>query len=110
MASRETQNKVLDKAITLFNAEGTDRVSCNRIAEECEISRGNLHYHFKNKEEIILAIWSRVSHEIETHWGEDAPTPTLTHMAEITQRQFNLMWRYRFFIASSLLCSAGVLY
>lgn len=97
MASRETQGKVLDTAITLFNAEGTDRVSCNRIAEECEISKGNLHYHFKNKEEIILAIWGRVSQEMETQWGEDALMPTLTHMAEITQRQFNLMWRYRFF-------------
>ncbi|MFT7262917.1 MAG: AcrR family transcriptional regulator [Halioglobus sp.] len=97
MASRETQNKVLDQAIRLFNADGTDRVSCNRIAEECKISKGNLHYHFKHKEEIILAIWGRMSQEIETQWGEDAPQPTITHMAEITQRQFNLMWRYRFF-------------
>ena len=76
MASRETQNKVLDKAISLFNAEGTDRVSCNRITEECKISKGNLHYHFKHKEEIILAIWGRMSQEIETQWGEDAPQPT----------------------------------
>jgi AcrR family transcriptional regulator len=97
MASRETQTKILDTAVTLFNAEGTARVSCNRIAEECEISKGNLHYHYKNKEEIIFGIWGRVSQEIEQSWGEDAPTPTITHMAEITQRQFNLMWRYRFF-------------
>jgi AcrR family transcriptional regulator len=97
MASRETQTKILDTAITLFNAEGTARVSCNRIAQECEISKGNLHYHYKNKEEIIFGIWGRVSQEIEQSWGEDAPIPTITHMAEITQRQFNLMWRYRFF-------------
>lgn len=97
MASLETQNKVLEKAITLFNAEGSGRISCNRIAEECRISKGNLHYHFKHKEEIILAIWGRISQEIEIQWGEDAPQPTITHMAEITQRQFNLMWRYRFF-------------
>ena len=97
MASRETQTKILDTAVTLFNTEGTARVSCNRISEECEISKGNLHYHYKNKEEIIFGIWGRVSQEIDQNWGEDAPMPTITHMAEITQRQFNLMWRYRFF-------------
>lgn len=97
MASKETQGKILDTAIVLFNEQGTARISCNRIAEECHISKGNLHYHFKSKEEIILAIWGRISAEIEQHWGEDAATPTITHLAELTQRQFNLMWRYRFF-------------
>ncbi len=97
MASRETQGKILDTAIRLFNEEGTAKVSCNRVAEVCGISKGNLHYHYKNKEELILGIWGRISREIEQGWGEDATHPTLTHMAEITQRQFQLMWRYRFF-------------
>ena len=97
MGSRETQNKILDTAIVLFNSQGTSRVSCNRIAESCDISKGNLHYHFKSKEEIILAIWGRAALEIEEERGEDANTPTIAHLAELTQRQFNLMWRYRFF-------------
>ena len=97
MGSRETQNKILDTAIVLFNSQGTSRVSCNRIAESCDISKGNLHYHFKSKEDIILAIWGRAALEIEEEWGEDADTPTIAHLAELTQRQFNLMWRYRFF-------------
>jgi AcrR family transcriptional regulator len=97
LASKETQNRILDTAILLFNEQGTGRVSCNRIAEACGVSKGNLHYHYKNKEEIVLAVWARISHEIEEKWGEDADTPTITHMAELTQRQFNLMWRYRFF-------------
>ncbi len=96
MGSRETQGKILDTAISLFNSQGTSRVSCNRIAEACGISKGNLHYHFKSKEEIILAIWARVALEIE-EWGEDADRPTIAHLAELTQRQFNLMWHYRFF-------------
>lgn len=97
MSTRETQDKILDFAIPLFNAEGTARVSCNRIADECGLSKGNLHYHYKNKEEIILAIWRRIALEITQQWGEDADTPTISHLAFLTQRQFNLMWRYRFF-------------
>jgi AcrR family transcriptional regulator len=97
MGSRETQNKILDTAIAMFNSQGTSPVSCNRIAEACNISKGNLHYHFKSKEEIILAIWGRAALEIDEEWGEDAETPTIAHLAELTQRQFKLMWRYRFF-------------
>ena len=97
MGTRETQNKILDTAITLFNAEGTAKVSSNRIAMSCSISKGNLHYHFKSKQEIILSIWHRIAKEIEHGWEDDTATPTITHMAELTQRQFRLIWRYRFF-------------
>lgn len=97
MGSRETQSRIIDAAIKLFNAEGTANVSSNRIAEDCGISKGHLHYHFKSKEEIILSIWGRMAEEIDQKWGDDAADPTITHMAELTQRQFRLIWRYRFF-------------
>lgn len=97
MASRETQRKIIDNAIVLFNDEGTAKISTIRIAQASEISKGNLHYHFKSKQEIILAIWARIAKEIEIDWGDDAENPTLEHMAELTQRQFRLIWRYRFF-------------
>jgi AcrR family transcriptional regulator len=96
MASRETQRKIIDCAIALFNAEGTGKVSTIRISEAAGISKGNLHYHYKSKQEIILAIWGRIAEEMQD-WGNDAATPTLEHMAELTQRQFRLIWRYRFF-------------
>lgn len=96
MASRETQRKIVESAIALFNAEGTAKISTIRIAEAAGISKGNLHYHYKTKQEIILAIWSRIADEMQA-WSDDADTPTLAHMAELTQRQFRLIWRYRFF-------------
>lgn len=96
MASRETQNRILDAAIALFNEEGTSQVSGNRIAEAAGVSRGNLHYHFKTKEEVIFSIWLRIEQEVDA-WRGDASEPTVTHMAEITHRQYRLIWRYRFF-------------
>lgn len=96
MASRETQNRILDAAIVLFNDEGTAQVSGNRIAEAAGVSKGNLHYHFKTKEEVIFSIWLRIEQEVDS-WRGDASAPTVMHMAEITQRQYSLIWRYRFF-------------
>lgn len=72
-------------------------MSTNTIAEHCEISKGNLHYHFKNKKEIIQAIYTDIAAEIECSWYGDEKQPTVTHMAEMFVRQLDLIWRYRFF-------------
>jgi len=96
MASRETQNRILDAAITLFNKEGTSQVSTNRIAEAAGVSKGNLHYHFRTKQEITFTIWLRIEQEVDS-WTGDASHPTVLHMAEMLHRQYSLIWRYRFF-------------
>lgn len=96
MGTRETQARILDAAIELFNAASASMVSTNRIAEAAGVSRGNLHYHYASKEEIVLDIWNRIELEIGG-WSNDAMPPTLEHMAFMTLRQYRLIWRYRFF-------------
>lgn len=97
MATRETQKKILDKAIELFNEHGSASISANRIADACGLSRGNLYYHFNNKEAIILAIYDRMATEVRENWVNDLEQPTVHHMLEMFDRQLALIWRYRFF-------------
>lgn len=97
MPTRETQKLILDKAIELFNANGSHEVSTNRIAEECGLSRGNLYYHFRTKEEIIQAIFQRISAEMDESWAEDHLHPTMEHMNFMFERMLRLNWKYRFF-------------
>jgi AcrR family transcriptional regulator len=97
MATRETQSRILDTAIALFNEHGCAAVSTNRIAETCGISKGNLHYHFKTKREIVLAIYRRVVAEMDSGWYQDHLQPTIRHMAEMFARQVLLIYDYRFF-------------
>jgi AcrR family transcriptional regulator len=97
MATRETQARVLDAAIGLFNEHGTSAVSTNRIAEACSISKGNLHYHFRTKHEIIQGIFQRVVAEMNGGWYQDHLQPTIRHMAEMFARQVLLIYEYRFF-------------
>lgn len=97
MTSRDTQNRIKQAAIRLFNELGTGKVSINAIAEKCNISKGNLNYHYKNKQEIIQAIYADIVSEIESGWYGDEKQPTVTHMAEMFVRQLDLIWRYRFF-------------
>lgn len=97
MATKETQSLILETAVELFNQSGIAKVSANKIAEACKISKGNLHYHFKNKESIIHSIYDDIAAEIRTDWHSDDEHPTIEHMAIMFRRQLLLIWRYRFF-------------
>lgn len=97
MPTRETQNLIIRTAISLFNTHGTKVISTNRIASECHLSRGHLHYHFRTKEEIIRAIFQLIDCEMSDSWFEDHLHPTMEHMHFMFARQIKIMWQYRFF-------------
>jgi AcrR family transcriptional regulator len=98
MVKRDTKDRVVEAAVRLFDERGTAAVSTNHIAEEAGISPGNLYYHFRNKEEIIRAIFGRM---IDS-WEEMAVlprdrTPALTDLQRVLQETFSVLWEYRFF-------------
>lgn len=55
MATRKEE--IIEISIKLFNEKGCLNTSTRHIADELGISVGNLYYYFKNKEEIIIAIY-----------------------------------------------------
>jgi len=51
------KEEILEKSIELFNEKGCIATSTRHIADALGISVGNLYYYYKNKEEIIIAIY-----------------------------------------------------
>jgi len=92
------REQIIDTAIELFNEAGTGAVSTNHIAEALGISPGNLYYHFRNKEEIIRAIFARMG----AAWSEvntlpaDRP-PTIADLHRLFGGNFATLWEYRFY-------------
>lgn len=54
--SKDTRQKIMNTAKVLFNQKGFNVVSIGDISSELGISKGNLTYYFKKKEDIMEAI------------------------------------------------------
>lgn len=55
-----TKEKILAKALELYNEKGYNTITTRYIAAELSISPGNLHYHFKHSEDIIKILFSEL--------------------------------------------------
>lgn len=56
----DTKERILNTARRLFNERGYARVSMRAIAEELDISPGNLTYHFPQKADIVTALMNEL--------------------------------------------------
>ena len=57
--------KILRNARQLFARHGYDRVSMDRIAAACRLTKPALYYYFEDKRAVLLAV-------LEAHWAEQA--------------------------------------
>jgi AcrR family transcriptional regulator len=62
-----TKEKIIETSIKLFNEKGCLNTSTRHISDELGISVGNLYYHFKNKEEIVIEIYEIFSKKLSSH-------------------------------------------
>ena len=95
-SGRHTKEWILETACQLFNEHGTQAISTKRIAKEMGISPGNLYYHFKNKEEIILALF-QANREIYTADWENSEIPPLERFLKIIHDVVTMWQDCRFF-------------
>src|SRR5450830_1693195 len=62
---RRTRERILELSLRLFNEFGEPNITTTVIAEEMNISPGNLYYHFRNKDDIVNSIFVQFEAEIE---------------------------------------------
>jgi len=98
---RRTRERIVETSLALFNQFGAPNVTTTVIADELDISPGNLYYHFGNKDEIVNTILAAFEREIE----ETLAAPTAQEDRPLTVEDiwlflhllFEIIWKYRFF-------------
>lgn len=97
-APRRTRERILELSLRLFNEFGEPNITTTVIADEMNISPGNLYYHFRNKDDIVNSIFSTFEKEIDELL--DVPKNRQANIEDawmFLQLSFELIWRYRFF-------------
>ena len=89
---------ILQIATSLFNQQGTAKVSTNHVAEEAGISPGNLYYHYKNKSHIIREIYEQMIKSWERLYERaENRSMSIETLKRFIEENFELLWEYRFF-------------
>jgi AcrR family transcriptional regulator len=98
-----TRDRILEVCRTLFNERGPSEVTTAEIAHAVGISEGNLHYHFRRKEQIVVALFDQFE---AANDRAGTPDPDLARRPEPHRQYlagwFNMMWEWRLFYAASV--------
>lgn len=93
----KTRDRILVTSLELFNLCGEPNVTTIDIANEMDISPGNLYYHFRNKDEIIFELFQQ--YETAIHEVLQSPLDSGLDMMDYwmyVHMVFEKIWEFRF--------------
>jgi AcrR family transcriptional regulator len=61
----DTREKILQAAFTVLSRQGYENTSIKEIAEQAHVAQGLVHYHFKSKQQLVLAVLAEVCERME---------------------------------------------
>jgi AcrR family transcriptional regulator len=98
----KTRDKIIQASIALFNEQGERNVTTNHIAAALAISPGNLYYHFRNKEDIILSIYEGYARTLllESMPEVSPEVKPLDSIILYMDTVFQAMMKFRFFYSN----------
>ncbi len=93
----KTRDRILATSLELFNLCGEPNVTTIDIANEMDISPGNLYYHFRNKDEIISELFQEFeSLMVETLQSEFSNDLEIMDFWMFAHMILERIWQYRF--------------
>jgi AcrR family transcriptional regulator len=95
--TQRTRERILSVSLAQFNRHGETHVTTGMIADELNISTGNLYYHFRNKDQIVERLFERFEERVSL----EPPTPSggvgaIEDLWLYLHLMFEAIWDYRF--------------
>lgn len=91
-----TKEKIINKSLELFNKNGFASVSLFEIAGSLDMTRGNLAYHFKDKDVLLQAITDELWKLIREQRGQTRQFPSFENLHKQLQFLFDLQKKFAF--------------
>lgn len=92
----DTKQKIIDNAVELFNHRSYGAVSLSQLAKETGISRGNLTYHFKDKDQLLAAIADEMWSKIKAERNKSRQLPSFENLHNEVQLYYRFQKKYGF--------------
>ena len=93
--ARETRQQIIDAARTVFHQCGVTRSSLDRVAQVAGVTRGAIYWHFKDKEELFLAVRMNILlpmfEEIDSIISSDSYADPLDGIEAALRRFFQIL-------------------
>ncbi|BAK70458.1 TetR/AcrR family transcriptional regulator [Aliarcobacter butzleri] len=99
-----SKKKIKKYALDLFNEKDIFSITTNHIALCAKISTGNLYYHYKNKEDIIIDIYEEMIEEFESLKSFEKILNSQNPLEELSKMYdlyLDIFWDYRFLMRDS---------
>ena len=93
---KTTKERIIEKAVVLFNKEGYSNVLLQDIANALGISRGNLVYHFSEKDLVLEAIVNEVWEKMEAEASKRRSFPSFQNVHNEVKLYHELHLAYNF--------------
>jgi AcrR family transcriptional regulator len=71
-ASAQTREQILEAAFRTLSGKGYESTTVKDIAEEAGVAQGLVHYHFRSKQGLVLAVLARCCAEMQLPDQDDA--------------------------------------
>mgnify|MGYP003598766921 CR=1 FL=1 len=103
-------------AMDIFCEKGIALTTIDDIAKSAGVAKGTIYLYFKNKEEIIFAIWDKIfTLHIETFERSIKPTMrakdkilTFFHFSAFEEKSSDIMRLYHHFVSAMLVDTTGL--
>ncbi|SKD00789.1 transcriptional regulator, TetR family [Chitinophaga ginsengisegetis] len=94
----DTRTNILKTALELYNSQGVNTITSRHIAAKMGISPGNLHYHFRQTDEIIKTLYEHLAADFDVLVSElESIHPvSLDTLRDFAVRSLELAYKYRF--------------
>src|SRR5690606_19694621 len=96
---KKSKEKILQKALELFNINGFGNVSIRQIAAELNISHSNLIYHYKTKNDMADALHTELLQKaVALNASVKKSENFIESLYNSTKMGFEILYDYRFFM------------